>query len=566
MARELGTVGVVGLGTMGAGIAEVLARSGLSVVAVEADEPALARGRGHLERSTGRAVSRGRLTEAERQELVGRVRFATGLAALSDCDLVVEAVPERLDLKREILAALDAVVRPDAVLATNTSSLSVTEIAVATRRPGRVVGLHFFNPAPVQRLVEVVRTVLTEDEVVDDVTALAERLGKRPVVVGDRAGFIANALLFGYLNRAVAMYEARAASRDDLDAAMRLGAGLPMGPLALLDLVGLDTALQILETMYRQSRDRLHAPSPLLRQLVTAGLLGRKSGHGFYTYAEPGSGQVVAEAPGSGEPVGAHERVRTVERSAVVGSGPRADAVAALLAAAGTAVSWVEPGAPENAGDADLVVVAVDGDPLGEATGTAASRRLFTELDEVCRPGAILATAASWPPVVECAAATSRPRDVVGLHLPAPQAPLVEVVSTVSTAEDVVATVVELCQRAGRHPVGCGDRAGFVVGALLFPYLNDAVRMVESGYADVDDVDLAMTAGCGYPVGPFALLDEIGLDVVLAAQRRLYRETREPGLAPAPLLEQLVRAGRLGRRTGRGFRVHGSGATAGHGG
>ncbi|HKG50262.1 MAG TPA: 3-hydroxybutyryl-CoA dehydrogenase [Actinomycetales bacterium] len=559
MGRELGTVGVVGLGTMGAGIVEVLARSRLSVVAVEADEAALARGRTHLERSTARAVSRGRLTEVEERLLQGRVCFAAGLAALADCDLVVEAVPERLDLKRELLGALDQVLRPDAILATNTSSLSVTELAVATGRPGRVVGMHFFNPAPVQRLVEVVRTVLSEEEAVDDVRALAERLGKLPVVVGDRAGFIANALLFGYLNRAVAMYDARFASRDDIDAAMRLGAGLPMGPLALLDLIGLDTALQILETMYRQSRDRLHAPSPLLRELVTAGLLGRKSGHGFYTYTEPGSGQVVAEASPSGDVVGAHERVRTVERAAVVGSGARADAVAALLDAGGAAVLRVDPGASDPAGDADLVVVAVEDASAGQAAGNdarGAVRRLFTELDETCRPGAILATAVSWLPVVECAAATSRPRDVVGLHLPAAGTPLVEVVATVSTSEDVVATVFDLCHRADRHPVGCGDRAGFVVGALLFPYLNDAVRMVEAGYADVDAVDTAMTAGCGYPVGPFALLDEIGLDVALAGQRRLYRELREPGLAPAPLLEQLVTAGRLGRRTGCGFRLH----------
>src|SRR4051794_7947312 len=549
MARELGSVGVVGLGTMGAGIVEVLARSGVAVVAVEADEAGLARGRGHLERSTGRAVSRGRMTDADRASLLGRVRFAPDLAALVDCDLVVEAVPERLDLKHEVLVALDALVRPDAVLATNTSSLSVTEIASATARPGRVVGMHFFNPAPVQRLVEVVRTVLTEDAVVDDVRALAERLGKRPVVVGDRAGFLANALLFGYLNRAVAMYEQRYATRDDIDAAMRLGANLPMGPLALLDLIGLDTALQILETMYRQSRNRLHAPHPLLRQLVTAGLLGRKSGHGFYTYAEPGSASVVAEAPSAGEPVGAHERLRSVQRVAVVGSGPRAQAVAALLGAAGPSVATVEPGSLDDAADADLVVVAV-------AQDAAATRRLFTELDEACRPGAVLATAASWVPVVECAAATSRPRDVVGLHLPMLQGRLVEVVSTVSTAEDAVATVVDLCQRGGAHPVMCGDRAGFVVGALLFPYLNDAVRMLEARYADVDDIDTAMTAGCGYPVGPFALLDEVGLDVALTAQRLLYRESREPGLAPAPLLEQLVSAGHLGRRTGRGFRAY----------
>ena len=176
--------------------------------------------------------------------------------------LVIEAVPEQLDLKKEIFAKLDSICGPDAILATNTSSLSVTEISVATDHPRRVVGLHFFNPAPVQRFVEVVRTVVTEQDVVDDVAELARALGKEPVVVGDKAGFIANALLFGYLNHAVSMYEQRYASREDIDAAMRLGCGLPMGPLALMDLIGLDTAYEILDTMYKQGRDRLHAPTP----------------------------------------------------------------------------------------------------------------------------------------------------------------------------------------------------------------------------------------------------------------------------------------------------------------
>ena len=188
------------------------------------------------------------------------------------------------------------VVGPETILASNTSSLSVTEIGVHTGRPGKVVGLHFFNPAPVQRLVEVVRTVVTEPDVVTDVVAFAGMLGKEPVVIGDRAGFIANALLFGYLNHAVSMYESRYATREDLDAAMRFGCGYPMGPLALLDLIGLDTAYEILETMYRQSRNRLHAPAPMLKQMITAGLLGRKSGRGFYTYDGADSPTVVADA------------------------------------------------------------------------------------------------------------------------------------------------------------------------------------------------------------------------------------------------------------------------------
>ncbi|MEO7981746.1 MAG: 3-hydroxyacyl-CoA dehydrogenase NAD-binding domain-containing protein, partial [Sporichthyaceae bacterium] len=232
MSRDFRTVGVVGLGTMGAGIVEVFAREGLQVVGVEPTEEALERGRGHLRNSTDRAVSRGKLTEADRDALVARVTFTTSMEDLADVDLLVEAVPERLDLKQEVFAAADKICRPDTVLATNTSSLSVTEISVATSRPSQVVGMHWFNPAPVLKLVEVVRTVVTEQEVVDDVTALAERLGKKPVVIGDKAGFIANALLFGYLNHAVSMLESRYATREDIDAAMRLGCGYPMGPLA----------------------------------------------------------------------------------------------------------------------------------------------------------------------------------------------------------------------------------------------------------------------------------------------------------------------------------------------
>ncbi|MFZ5872756.1 MAG: 3-hydroxyacyl-CoA dehydrogenase family protein, partial [Actinomycetota bacterium] len=239
MARQISTVGVVGLGTMGSGIVEVLARNGLSVTAVEVDDAAVAAGRAHIEQSTGRAVRRGKLTEDEQRALLDRITFTTALEHLADADLVIEAVPEHLDLKREIFGKLDSIVRPEAILATNTSSLSVTEISVATHNPRRVVGMHFFNPAPVLRFVEVVRTVVTEDDVIADVVALAERLGKEPVVVRDKAGFIANALLFGYLNHAVSLYESRYATREDIDAAMQLGCGLPMGPLALMDLIGL---------------------------------------------------------------------------------------------------------------------------------------------------------------------------------------------------------------------------------------------------------------------------------------------------------------------------------------
>ncbi|HWM73680.1 MAG TPA: 3-hydroxybutyryl-CoA dehydrogenase, partial [Nocardioides sp.] len=278
--RTFSTIGVVGLGTMGAGIGEVFARNGYRVIGVELNDESVERGRQHFENSTGRAVKRGKLTEAEQAELLGRITYTTSLKDLTDADFVVEAVVESLETKKKIFAELESIVSPEAILATNTSSLSVTEISTANAHPGRVIGVHFFNPAPVQNLVEIVRTVVTEPDVLADVQALVEKIGKNPVICGDKAGFIANTLLFGYLNHAVAMFEGRYATREDIDAAMRYGCGYPMGPLALLDLIGLDTAYEILETMYRQGRDRLHAPAPILKQLVTAGMLGRKTGRG----------------------------------------------------------------------------------------------------------------------------------------------------------------------------------------------------------------------------------------------------------------------------------------------
>ncbi|HEX2903729.1 MAG TPA: 3-hydroxybutyryl-CoA dehydrogenase [Jatrophihabitans sp.] len=588
MARTFSKVGVVGLGTMGAGIVEVFARNGLSVVAVDRDDAAVARGRGHLEHSTGRAVARGKLAAEDQRALLDRISFDTELKALADVDLVVEAVPEQLELKRAIFSQLDGICRPDTILATNTSSLSVTEIAVATGRPDKVVGMHFFNPAPVMKLVEIVRSVVTEPDVVDDIEQFAASLGKTDVTIGDRAGFIANALLFGYLNHAAAMYSERYASREDIDAAMKLGCGLPMGPLALLDLIGLDTAFEILDTMYKQSRDRLHAPTPIFKQMITAGLLGRKVGRGFYTYDGPDSPNVVADAAApAGEP--ASVQPRPIQQVGVVGSGVMATGIIEVFAKAGYDVVFVarstEKGAQVFAGVQRSLDKAVQRGKLSEAERDAALARisgshrlddlasvdlvveavveelsvkqaLFSNLDEICKPGAVLATTTSSLPVIECAAATQRQSDVIGMHFfnPAAIMQLVEVVSTVSTAPDVAATALAVSARLGKHPVRCGDRAGFIVNALLFPYLNDAVKMLEAHYATSEDIDSAMKVGCGYPMGPFELLDVVGLDVSLAIQRVLYQEFREPGFAPAPLLEHLVKAGRLGRKTGKGFR------------
>ncbi len=294
---EVTRVGVVGCGTMGSGICEVTARAGMDVVFHEVSDEAVAAGHERINRSIERAVERGKVDRAEAGAILGRISSTTTFDGLVGCQLVFEAVPEYLDLKRDVFARLDEVLDDEAILATNTSSLPVIDMAVATKRPSRVIGFHFFNPAQVMKLVELVHTVTTEEEVLATARAFAERLGKTPVPCRDRAGFIANLLLFPYLNSAVRMFDQGFALREDIDASMQLGCGHPMGPLALLDLIGLDSGYEICEALWRQFRDDQDAPAPLLKQFTVAGYLGRKTGRGFYRYAAPESSKIVDSIP-----------------------------------------------------------------------------------------------------------------------------------------------------------------------------------------------------------------------------------------------------------------------------
>ncbi|MFI1978902.1 3-hydroxybutyryl-CoA dehydrogenase [Streptomyces wedmorensis] len=286
--REFSRVGVVGCGLMGSGIAEVCARAGLDVMVAERGAEALAAGRSRLTASLDRGLRGGKLTEEEREATLRRLSFTSDLDGFADRDLVVEAVAERRDVKASVFKRLDRVLAGrEAVIASNTSSIPIIDLAAVTGQPRRVVGVHFFNPVPVQRLVEVIPTQLTAPEVTADVTAFVERtLGKTVVLARDRAGFVVNALLVPYLVSAVRMLESGVASAEDIDAGMVLGCAHPMGPLRLLDLIGLDTALSIAESMYEEFKEPLYAPPPLLRRMVAAGAVGRKAGCGFYAYTD----------------------------------------------------------------------------------------------------------------------------------------------------------------------------------------------------------------------------------------------------------------------------------------
>lgn len=280
-------LGVVGCGLMGSGIAQTAAQAGLQVTVREVSTELLDKGFANIDKSLARLVQRGTLAAAERDSARNRLRGTTKVEDLSSCDMIIEAITEQLAAKKELFRALDGVCPPQTIYASNTSSLSITEMAVSTRRPERFVGLHFFNPVPIMRMAEVIRTIATDPKVFEEVSALAARMGKTAVRTSDRTGFVVNRLLVPYLLDAVRALEEGVASIVDLDQAMKLGCGHPMGPLTLLDFVGLDTTYYIANIMYDEFKERRFAPPPLLKRMVMAGWNGRKSGRGFYDYSDP---------------------------------------------------------------------------------------------------------------------------------------------------------------------------------------------------------------------------------------------------------------------------------------
>ena len=286
-------VGVVGCGLMGSGIAQVAAQAGFNVTVREVSQQVVEKGLQSIEKNLARLVEKGTLSATDREQVRGRLRGTTNLEDLKDCDIVIEAILEQVPAKRELYAALDKICPPSTIFASNTSSISITELAVSTQRPTRFLGLHFFNPVPVMKLVEVVRTIATDAAVFDEVVAFAGKLGKTPVRTTDRTGFIVNRLLVPYLLDAVRALEEGVGSIEDIDNSMKLGCGHPMGPLALLDFVGLDTTYYIANIMFDEFKERRFAPPALLKRMVLAGWNGRKAGRGFYDYADPAKPKVM---------------------------------------------------------------------------------------------------------------------------------------------------------------------------------------------------------------------------------------------------------------------------------
>lgn len=281
---DVSRLAVIGAGQMGSGIAQVAATAGLSVTLLDVSEDLARKGLAAVEKGLSRAIEKGKLDPVEKDAVLARIRIGADLSLASDADMVIEAVVENVDVKKDVFRKLDALLAPDAIIASNTSSISITRLAAATGRPEKVIGMHFMNPVPAMKLVEIISGQATSDETREVTWALAERMGKTPVAVSDYPGFVSNRLLMPMINEAAYCLMEGVASREDIDTVMRLGMNHPMGPLALADLIGLDTCLYIMEVLYEGFKDSKYRPCPLLRRMVDAGYLGKKVGKGFYTY------------------------------------------------------------------------------------------------------------------------------------------------------------------------------------------------------------------------------------------------------------------------------------------
>jgi 3-hydroxybutyryl-CoA dehydrogenase len=553
----------------------MVAATGCPVVGVDHDPDVIARVEQRLKRKdideTGESASRTLTTE---------------ITALTDVGVVVEAVPEDPAAKRDVLRRLRQVCPPDAAIVTTASSLPLFPLTTASGCPDRIAGLRLLRPPAIGRHAEVVRTSLTSGEAVDVAERLATAIGLECVALGQRASDSAARLVYPYLNRAAAMVAEGFASPRDVDTAMRLGCGLPSGPLELIDELGVDEVHSYLESHWNRTGEEAFRPVPLLTSMLRRDILGRKTGQGFHGYDDQG---VLSENPVERGRTDSSSTGEPIRHVGVFGSGTMARGIAEVCATSGLRVTLVARSTdkarsaataieaslvkavrrgritPTRKEEASAVLATVDDvsvlsgcDLVIEAVAEdlQIKRGVFAQLGAVCRPGAILATTTSSLSVAACTAPAGRPGETLGLHFfnPAPVMKLVELVRTPDTAEHAMDAGREFCADLGKVSVACPDRAGFIVNRLLFPYLTDSVRLLDDAALDIGALDTAVERGFGYPMGPFTLLDAIGLDVSLAILERLHAEFPEAGCEPPAVLRELVGEGYLGRKAGRGLR------------
>jgi 3-hydroxybutyryl-CoA dehydrogenase len=539
-------IGVVGAGTMGAGIAQLAARSGARTLLHDPIVEALASGVQKIENGLGKEAAKGRLSEEQARAAVGRVEPAAELAQLAPCELVIEAAPERLELKHQIFSGLSEIVDEQCVLASNTSSLLVTAIAPAASHPERVVGMHFFNPAPIMRLLEVVAGEQSSGRALALADATGRAMGKTVIRASDGPGFLVNRSNRPFGLEALRLQQERIADVETIDRICRMQGGFRMGPFELMDLVGVDVGFEISKSFFEQSfGEPRWRPSPIAARFVAAGLHGRKSKRGYYSYECSGDGARggPSHRPPDPDPRTA-ERPEAGEGVVVIaGSGVVAEELRHEAAQAGYEVR-----SPHDPTGGVLPALIVECDRTPAAAGVEGSGS--AHLQAPTHGGARLLLCQSGS-----LGALDPAGSAVGFHVLAPleQANLVELTRTDSSSPVVAARAERFFAALGKHVEWVGDAPGLVLGRIVCQVINECAFSLGEGVGSAKDIDTGMVLGLSYPLGPLKWADELGLDHVLTVLDALHREYREERYRPAPALQRLVQAGRLGRTTGAGF-------------
>jgi 3-hydroxybutyryl-CoA dehydrogenase len=524
-------IGVLGAGTMGAGIAQLACRSGALTLLFDPVAEALEAGLEKLRDGLRREAAKGRITAEEAQAAAERAQGVSDLHALAACELVIEAVPERLELKHQLIAELSEIVGEDCVLASNTSSLLVTAIAAAAPNPERVVGMHFFNPAPVMKLLEIVAGVRSGERALAIARATGIAMGKTVIDASDGPGFLVNRCNRPFGLEALRLLSEGLADIETIDRVCRMEGGFRMGPFELMDLVGVDTGFEVSKSFYEQSfGDPRWRPSPITARYVAAGLHGRKSGHGYYDYS--GASHRPADPEALTAPPGAQENVLVIS-----GDGVLAGELRELATDAGYEVRT-----PHSLSGGFLPALVIDCDPRlrdrGEPepeTGQGGARLLL------CADGSL--------------AALDPGGSAVGFHVVAPlrEAGLVELTRHEMSSPLAVSRSERVMASLGKHVAWVGDAPGLLLGRIVCQVINESAFALGEGVGGASDIDTGMLLGLSHPRGPLAWADQIGLDHVLGVLQALCDEYREDRYRPAPLLRNHVRAGRTGRAAGAGF-------------
>ena len=585
---EFKKVGIIGVGTMGSNIAILCARAGIETLIADENENNLNYGFENIQKFLSVGVSKEKLTETQKKTIEDSIHKVTSMQALNDCEIIIEAIVEDINAKKNLFKKLNSYVNEEAVFASNTSTLSITNLGSHSGRPDKTIGTHFSLPAALNKTVEISSGLQTSEETYEKTFKFLEKIGQIPSKTKDTPGFILNYFLSPFLNDCIHLIETGYTTPFDLDTAVKLGLGYKIGPMELLDIEGLDIHRTVSLSLYEQLKDPRYIPPDLVNKMIDSGSLGTKTGKGFYTYKKPGFFGTAEREDKSKQIKETINFPENIKKIGIIGLGTMGSGIAQVCLTSGFEVFGVEGneeilkkglekiegnlevavqrGKLESSSKSEILTRLQGSTEISSLTecdlvieviieNLDAKIKMFIELDNVVKIDSILATNSSCLSVSSIASSTNRSDKVLGLHFfnPPYAMKLVEVIQAIQTSEETFSFGKEFCKKIGKIPIPVQDRPGFLVNRLLIPYLNHAAQAFDEKLASREDMDRVISTGLGYPMGPLTLLDLVGIDVQTFVAEAMFKELGESRFMPPPILRRMTSARWLCRKSGIGF-------------